>query len=217
MIELNDILPLPLKEMPDGIRPDSQVFGTRLTFEKGRHYLIVAPSGRGKSTLVHLIYGLRQDFEGNLVLEGQPADRFDFERWSDWRQTKLAIIFQDIRLFHRLTAWENIQLKAQLYTPRAVSDQTLLEWMERLDILGLKDQPCETLSYGQRQRVGILRALCQPFDYLLMDEPFSHLDEDNARIGAEIIREVAENQGASRIMVSLGEDYGLPWDQVLRL
>ena len=157
------------------------------------------------------------DYDVYVYEWNDSTDRFDFERWSDWRQTKLSIIFQDIRLFHRLTAWENIQLKAQLYHPRPVSDQTLLEWMERLDILSLKDQPCETLSYGQRQRVGILRALCQPFDYILLDEPFSHLDQDNARIAADIIREVAENQGASRIMVSLGEDYGLPWDRVLQL
>ena len=67
-----------------------------------------------------------------------------------------------------------------------------------------KDYPVGKMSVGQQQRVGIIRALCQPFDFILLDEPVSHLDSRNNLIAARIIAEEADRQGAGIISTSVG-------------
>ena len=78
---------------------------------------------------------------------------------------------------------------------------------KQLGVFDLLKKPCGTLSFGQRQRIAIIRALCQPFDFLLLDEPFSHLDEANIKAASQLIKNECEAQGSSFILVSLGEEY----------
>jgi ABC-type nitrate/sulfonate/bicarbonate transport system ATPase subunit len=78
-------------------------------------------------------------------------------------------------------------------------------------------QKAETLSYGQRQRIAIVRALSQPFRYLLLDEPFSHLDAANAALAKSLIDEQVARQGASMVLATLGDDYGWPFQNRLVL
>ena len=73
------------------------------------------------------------------------------------------------------------------------------------------------MSYGQRQRIAIIRALCQPFDFLLLDEPFSHLDADNIQKAIDLILEICNAENAGMMLVSLGEDYGISFDKRLEL
>ena len=213
MIHLNNIVPTPLASL--GLNPNSQIFNVEQVFEKGKNYLVKAPSGKGKSTLLHIIYGLRNDFTGNLKLSGEDSTQFLAEVWADWRQSKLSIVFQDLRLFEQLTAFENIWLKAQLRSNKTESDIYLMA--DQLGIGHLMDKAASTLSYGQRQRVAIIRALCQPFECLLLDEPFSHLDEENTKKALALIDNTCRQQGAGMILVSLGEDFPLEFDAVLEL
>lgn len=210
-IELNNVLPIPLKETQGGISPSSSTFGTRCVFEKGKRYLIFAPSGRGKSTLLHIIYGIRDDYEGETTIHGKNTRRFSADDWATCRQKNLSIVFQDLRLFPRLTALENILLKAGLTSVNTESE--IREWAARLGVADSLNQTAATLSYGQRQRIAIIRALCQPFDFLLLDEPFSHLDEENTRLASSLIQEVCQKQGAGILLVSLGEEYFFAYDE----
>jgi ABC-type lipoprotein export system ATPase subunit len=73
------------------------------------------------------------------------------------------------------------------------------------------------MSIGQQQRVAIIRCLCQPFSFLLLDEPVSHLDEQNNQIVASIIMEQARLQGASIIATSVGNNIKISTDLTLRL
>ena len=73
------------------------------------------------------------------------------------------------------------------------------------------------MSYGQRQRVAIIRALCQPFEFLLMDEPFSHLDDANIKIASNLIKEELKMQQAGFLLVSLGERYYFKYDKEIVL
>jgi ABC-type lipoprotein export system ATPase subunit len=212
MIELKNVLPIPLKEMPGGISPESNTFGTPCIFEKGKNYLVVAPSGKGKSTLLHIIYGLRSDYEGFVQIDGKNIRQFQPDDWADSRQNRLAIVFQDLRLFPKLTALENILLKSEL-TP-VVSEAEVRQWASRLGVKENLSQPASTLSYGQRQRIAIIRALCQPFDFLLLDEPFSHLDQENTRLASSLIEEVCKVRNAGFILVSLGERYMFEYDKI---
>ncbi|MDE6151756.1 MAG: ABC transporter ATP-binding protein, partial [Prevotella sp.] len=73
------------------------------------------------------------------------------------------------------------------------------------------------MSFGQQPRVAMLRALVQPFDFLLVDEPISHLDDNNSRIMGEIMMEEARRQGAAVIVTSIGKHMDLPYDAVVKL
>ena len=73
------------------------------------------------------------------------------------------------------------------------------------------------MSFGQQQRVALMRALVQPMDFLFVDEPVSHLDDTNARIMADIMMEEATRQGAGVVVTSIGKHVDLNYDKTLRL
>ncbi|MDE7441096.1 MAG: ATP-binding cassette domain-containing protein [Muribaculaceae bacterium] len=182
--------------------PPSDVWQSRLTLERGHRYLIEAASGGGKSSLCAYIFGARADYEGRILFNDEDIASFDIARWQEIRRRHIAYLPQELSLFPELTAWENIQLKNRL-TSHA-SDSRIEEWMERIGIAFRRDYPCGRMSIGQQQRVAIIRSLCQPFDFILLDEPVSHLDEENNRIAAEMISEEAARQGAAIVSTSVG-------------
>ena len=148
---------------------------------------------------------MRKDFDGTILFNDKSINKYQSDELAEVRQNKLSIVFQDLRLFEQLTAEENILLKTNLQ-----NHKTLVQIKEMANQLGVADllkKPCGTLSFGQRQRMAIIRALCQPFDFLLLDEPFSHLDEANIKAATELIETECKAQGSSFILVSLGEDY----------
>ncbi len=208
---LDEIVPAPLAGT---ILPRSDIWHQKPLFHKNKKYLIYAPSGKGKSTFIHIIYGLRQDFSGQVRFDQSPATRTPQE-WALLRQQSLSVVFQDLRLFAELTAWENLQVKAVLY-PNKVQEE-LTHMMELLGVLHVRDKKAAQLSYGERQRVAIIRALIQPFDFLLLDEPFSHLDEGNTRKAAALIEEKRAAQKAGLLMTSLGDEYVNDFDERLLL
>ncbi len=215
MIELNNLRPTPLVEMPNGIRPGSGIFATQCFFEKDKRYLVNAASGKGKSTFLHIIYGLRTDFEGLATIHGKDVRHFSPNDWANCRQRQLSIVFQDLRLFPQLTGLENILLKNG--QTGHFSEAAILQMAERLGMAPYLNQTAATLSYGQRQRIAILRSLCQPFEMLLLDEPFSHLDEENIQLASALISETCERQGAGLVMVSLGEEFFFSYDKKIDL
>jgi ABC-type phosphate/phosphonate transport system ATPase subunit len=89
-----------------------------------------------------------------------------------------------------------------------------------LELLGIEhkwNDPCGLLSMGQQQRVAIVRALCQPFEWLILDEPFSHLDERNSRICLDMIANECNAQQAGFVLTSLDDDERFPYDYELKL
>lgn len=93
----------------------------------------------------------------------------------------------------------------------------LNRWFEQLGIASRRDYPAARLSIGQQQRVAIIRAICQPFDFMLLDEPVSHLDAANNRIAADLITEEAARQGAAIISTSVGNHIDLNYTHRLHL
>lgn len=88
---------------------------------------------------------------------------------------------------------ENVEIKNKI-TGFQQKD-TILQWFERLGIADKVDAKIGRMSFGQQQRVAMIRALCQPFDFILADEPISHLDDTNSRIMGNIMMEEAGRQG----------------------
>ena len=182
--------------------PPSEVWNTNLTLNKGERYIVEAPSGKGKSTFLGIIFGSRRDFKGNVSFDEMNVASISKSDWSSIRSEKISMLFQELRLFEMLTVRENLELKLALTNKVTLSQAE--EWLARLGLEGFLDRKCQTLSYGQQQRVATVRALCQPFEWLLLDEPFSHLDEQNANIALELIQEVCASQNAGLIVTSLG-------------
>ena len=93
----------------------------------------------------------------------------------------------------------------------------ILTLLERLGIADKKEEKAGKLSFGQQQRVAFVRSLCQPFDFILLDEPISHLDDENAAIMAQLLTEEADRQGAGIIVTSIGKHLPMHYDRVWNL
>lgn len=182
--------------------PHSEVWHTTVELRRGEKYLIESASGGGKSSLASFIVGARQDYEGVVKFNGENIRSFSIDQWQEIRRRHIAYLPQELALFPELSAFDNIMLKAQLTDDFDNSRIKIL--LERLGIEARRDYPVGKLSIGQQQRVALIRCLCQPFDFILLDEPVSHLDDDNNRVAAQIVEEEAIRRNASIITFSVG-------------
>ena len=186
----------------------SQVWLREVELTKPDNYMIYAESGTGKSSLCSFIYGARRDYTGRILFDGEDVRDYSPAKWSELRKRSLAYLPQQLSLFPELTAFENIEIKNRL-----TGFKTRKDILDMLDVMGIPEKAdvrAQYLSIGQQQRVAIVRALCQPFDFLLLDEPVSHLDARNNSIVASIIAQAARQQGASIIATSVGNNISLP-------
>ncbi|MDE1191879.1 MAG: ATP-binding cassette domain-containing protein [Arachidicoccus sp.] len=202
-ITLNNIIPIPLKENLSK-RP-SDVWHSNITFEPEKIVKIKAPSGTGKTTLIHYIYKLRSDYEGNILWDNKNIQQIKGDELAANRQQNISVIFQDLRLFENLTARENIELNRVLQKPFYESGK-IDEMAERLGVSHILNQRAGICSYGEQQRIAIIRALIQPFSLLIMDEPFSHLDNNNSYKAAALISEECSRRNAGMVLTDLDED-----------
>ncbi|GAA4336466.1 ATP-binding cassette domain-containing protein [Flaviaesturariibacter amylovorans] len=193
----------------------SEVWGKDLRFDKGQRVKIVAPSGSGKTSLMHFLYGLRRSYTGSVHIGGTTLGNLDAEGLALVRQQQLSVVLQDLRLFPDRTVLENLEIKRQL-APYHEAEK-ITEMAARLGLSGKLGARCGTCSYGEQQRVAIIRALLQPFDYLLLDEPFSHLDNRNAEIAMGLMLEEAEARGAAILFADLERVEFFPYSTLLHL
>lgn len=193
----------------------SDIWHKQVAFRRGQTYLVEAASGTGKSSLCSFVYGYRQDYQGIIGFDGENIRRYTVSRWVDIRKRSLSMLFQELRLFGELTAWENVQLKNSLtgYADR----KQIRRWFEELDIDGQRNQEIRRMSFGQQQRVAFVRALCQPFDFIFLDEPISHLDDGNGHVMSRILTEEARKQGAGVVVTSIGKHLPLDYDRIFAL
>lgn len=202
-ITLSDTLPKVFKGAENEAPVNrSEVWLREVTFERPGRYLIEAESGTGKSSLCSFIYGNRRDYLGTIKFDDRNIADFSIKDWCVIRRRHLALLPQDMRLFPELTALENIQIKNRLSD--RFSEAEIRGLLDRLEIGMKADEPAARLSIGQQQRVAIIRTLAQPFDFVLLDEPVSHLDERNNRIVATLIEETALANDAAIITTSVG-------------
>lgn len=194
---------------------DSQVWLNDVQISKGDVCLIEAESGTGKSSLCSFLYGNRTDYDGIIAFDGVDIRSFSVSRWCELRTLSLSLLPQEMRLFPELTAFENIEIKNRLTDNKCRSE--IINMLDRLEISHKSNVPVARLSLGQQQRVAIVRALCQPFDFLILDEPVSHLDTRNNELVAQLIVDEAERRGAAIIVTSVGNPLHLPYTRRLSL
>lgn len=193
----------------------SDIWEQDVTFEKGGLYLLEANSGKGKSTFCSYILGYRNDYNGQVLFDGADTRSLKVADWVDIRTRYLSYLFQELRLFPELTAFENVEIKNKLTGFK--TRKQIIEWFDMLGIGDKVDAKIGHMSFGQQQRVAMLRALVQPFDFILADEPISHLDDTNSNIMGELMMSEAKAQGAGVIVTSIGKHMDLDYEKVFRL
>lgn len=148
-----------------------------LTLESGGTACLMAPSGRGKTTLLRCIAGLEAPDSGQIT---------DLPE-------RIAYVFQEDRLCDGFSAVDNIRL----VTGKALGEGEIRRHLEELGLAGSLDQPVRELSGGMRRRVVISRAVCFGADFLLLDEPFKGLDDEARQQTADYI---LRHRGAAAIL-----------------
>lgn len=211
-LRIEKLCPYPLM---DRDLSSSGVWEEDLEFHAGERILVRASSGSGKTTFLSILYGMRKDHRGSVQWNGKDINSFTRPELSRIRREEIGMVFQDLKLFEELSVRENIMLKDRL--TGHFGEERILDMLGRLGIDDQWEKPVHQLSTGQKQRVSIVRALCQPLRLLLLDEPFSHLDPENVKRATALIEEVIETEGAGLLLASLEDPYGLRYDRVFDL
>lgn len=193
----------------------SDIWGKDITLEKGKNYLIEANSGTGKSSLCSYIFGYRNDYKGEILFDDKNIATLRQKDWTRIRNRHIALLWQELRIFPELTAMENVMIKNKLTGFQ--KKNTITQWFDTLGISEKANTPMRFLSFGQQQRVAMIRTLCQPFDFIFVDEPISHLDDSNALLMAGILTAEAKRQGAGVVTTSIGKHLELDYNQTFRL
>lgn len=193
----------------------SEVWKQHVTFNKGHLYLVEADSGMGKSTFCSYVIGYRHDYTGRISFDNDDTHEFRMTDWIRIRRRHISHLFQELRLFPELTAYENVEIKNKLTNFK--SKKEITDWFDALGIGDKLDAKIGRMSFGQQQRVAMIRALVQPFDFILADEPISHLDDTNSSAMGDIMMSEAKRQGAGVIVTSIGKHIDLNYEQTLKL
>jgi putative ABC transport system ATP-binding protein len=185
---------------------DSAVAALRalnLEIGAGEFVAIMGPSGSGKSTLLNLLSALDTPTSGTVKLDGQDIRSLTDDAVTLFRRTRIGLIFQFFNLLPTLTAVENVLLPVLL--ARRAGEQDQARAVDLLRQVGLSHRlhhkPGE-LSGGEMQRVAIARAfVCQP-PIILADEPTGNLDSVSGAEILRLLRQQAEERGATVVMVT---------------
>jgi molybdate transport system ATP-binding protein len=162
--------------------------------------VLSGPSGAGKSSCLFVLAGLLRPQRGRIVLAGRTL--FDSARDVDVppRRRKIALLFQSLALFPHLSVEQNVAFGAPRELSRAARRELAQRWLERMHVAELAQRRPATLSGGEAQRVALARALASAPSLLLLDEPYSALDEALRR---ELAREVTQVAAELQIPVLL--------------
>ena len=190
-ITLQQVLPDAFAGNPEP--PKSDLWLHDVTFRKGEYYLVEAASGTGKSSLCSFLYGARTDYAGRILFDAADCRMLSVAQWGELRRRSLSMLFQDLRLFGELTVAENLALKNEL--THFLTPDRIERLLEAAGIADKRDTPAGKLSFGQQQRVAFIRCLCQPFDFILLDEPFSQIAPLHVATLQTLIRQEKATKG----------------------
>jgi len=196
-----------------------------VSFEAGRQDItaLIGPNGAGKTTVFNCITGFYEPTVGTIILRQPDGAHFRLERLDDheinWR-ARVARTFQNIRLFPGMTALENLMvaqhnvlMRASGYTfgamlgigsfPQAEAEAVELarDWLNRIDLLALADEPAGELPYGDQRKLEIARAMCTRPLLLCLDEPAAGLNARESEMLNELLYSIREREGIAILLI----------------
>jgi len=168
----------------------------------GEHVLLVGGSGRGKSTLLQVVAGLRELGSGSVEVAGTRMDALRGAARDQARGRSIGMIFQTFNLLHGFSALENV-LAALMFSsmPAASHEQRARTLLSTLGIAAA-DADVDQLSVGQQQRVAVARALAARPALVLADEPTASLDPENTETAMDLIQSACRAEGAALLCTS---------------
>ena len=171
--EISDFRELELQEVSFSYQEESILEAFDGRYKPGQIYYLDSPSGTGKTTLLNIISGLRIPQKGKLVPD----------------KVKVSYQFQEDRLISYLGAYQNIALVSDKYSEEEIK-QMINDF-----IPGAEGKKVSELSGGMKRRVSLLRALCYDSEWILLDEPFAGLDEENIMLANTYIKKLSDKRG----------------------
>ena len=174
------------------------VDGVSFTIQEGELAVVVGPSGAGKSTVLNILGGMDSSDSGCILVDGTDIARFDAKALAQYRRSSVGFVFQFYNLIPNLTAFENVELAAQICADH-------LDAAEVLRRVGLEDRldnfPSQ-LSGGEQQRVAIARALAKNPKLLLCDEPTGALDSTTGKVILGLLQDASRIHGVTVVIIT---------------
>lgn len=168
-----------------------------LEFHKGEFVVITGKSGSGKSTLLNVISGMDTYEEGEMYFNGMETSYYDKKDWEDYRRENISFIYQSYNLIDSYTALENVETVMRIENGKERRRERKKRALEILDQVGLKKRARHKavhLSSGQKQRLGIARALAKDTDIIIADEPTGNLDVENGVAVMKMLYELSRDK-----------------------
>lgn len=204
----DDPVVLALENVTKRFGPEVAVDGVSFTVHDGEILTLLGPSGTGKTTILRLIAGLERPDTGKIHLHGDTIANAETGTAVSPEERDVGVVFQDFALFPHLTAAENIAFGIDDW-PAEQRDARVEELLELIDLQDQADSPPEELSGGQRQRVALARSLAPEPSIILLDEPFSNLDESHRVRMREEIRRILKETDTTTISVTHDQEEAL--------
>jgi putative ABC transport system ATP-binding protein len=174
-----------------------------LKVDAGEFVAVMGPSGCGKSTLLHLLGGLDQPSEGEVLIDGVSLTEMPDDRLTELRRRKMGFVFQFYNLIPVLDSVENASLPVTLDGSKpAEARSRAIEWLTRFGMSDRLHSRPDQLSGGQQQRVAIARALVAEPTLVLADEPTGNLDTRASDEIAGLLRQVSREWDRAVVMVT---------------
>ncbi len=166
--------------------------------EKGEFVVVVGPSGAGKTTVLNILGGMDKATSGEVIVDGTDISKFSEKELTKYRRDDVGFVFQFYNLVQNLTAYENVELAAQICKNPIDAEQVLGE----VGLGARLDNFPSQLSGGEQQRVSIARALAKNPKLLLCDEPTGALDYITGKSILKLLQDTCREKGMTVIVIT---------------
>lgn len=190
-----------------------------LEVKRGEFVSITGKSGCGKSTLLYILSTMDTDFEGDLVIDGEPTRGLSGERLARIRNEKIGFVFQFHYLLPEFSVLKNVMLPG-LKLGKHSAQEVEHRAMQRLRELDMHDHALKSanqLSGGQKQRVAIARALVNDPLIIMGDEPTGNLDSRNSSNVFDIFKSISAHHEQSLLVVTHDNDFAARTDRIIEM